>query len=51
MTIRPISSNPSFQGRLDASAQKLFAKKIKNVDLAIPQDKGSICGLSKFENW
>lgn len=34
MTIRPISSNLSFQGRLDASAQRLFAKKVKNVDFA-----------------
>ena len=32
MNVTRVNSNTNFSGRLDVSAQKLFARKIKNVD-------------------
>ncbi len=34
MNVSRVNCNPNFQGRLDASAQKIFARRMKNLDVA-----------------
>ncbi len=34
MNVSRVGCNPNFHGRLDASAQKIFARRMKNIDFS-----------------